>query len=192
MAVRTLLRHPGEICGDDSRILAMDAAGAEFLDLAGGGRRYIAAWQEISPWEIKVEGFCAFSGTETFEEKIYAFPPMVSRKYVMVEGVVFEPLYNISRLLKRLASSEVRPQDDEDALVQSAATTCALLISWQLSGLYFSPVVQYLMREYLDQYAGRGNPYENVHKRVAKIYAHLPRQRAPLIQPNRAGVGVVV
>jgi hypothetical protein len=169
-----------QICGDDSRIFAMDEEAVAFLDLTNAGAEYIRDWQDHSPWDMKLEGMCYFDPTDrpSFEQRLYQFPPMVSRRYILVGGVVFEPLYNISRLFKRLASSERREPAEEEALVQSAAMTCALHIYWQVTSQFYSPAISYLLREFLVQRGGKV-AYENIFRRIAKLHGHIPRQRAP-------------
>jgi hypothetical protein len=58
------------------------------------------------------------------------------------------------------------------ALIDSAASTLALQIFWQLQGWYFSPAVHFLLREFpID--------IETSYRRVANLYREESRQHEP-------------
>jgi hypothetical protein len=119
-----------QMCGDDSRIFALTAEADEFLDSEHDFAAYLKVWNEELPWVVTVEGAVRYTDSTTVEERIYSCPPMVSRRFAYVDGVLFEPLYNISRVLKRLISSEPRTELLEKDLITSAYSTAALQIYW--------------------------------------------------------------
>jgi hypothetical protein len=160
------------ICGDDSRFFALTQRAFDAFDLGNQGAAYLRCWATHLPWEVKLEGAAVYTTQMLLAERALATPPMVSRRYLIMGGVLWEPLYNISRTLKRLASCEDRAPQDEMALIDSAASTLALQIFWQLQGWYFSPAVHFLLREFpID--------IETSYRRVANLYREESRQHEP-------------
>jgi len=101
---------------------------------------------------------------------------MVSRRFIVVDGILFEPLYNISRTLKRLSCNEERSPEMEAALVHSAFATLALQVYWQHRQYhtYYSPAVAYLIREY-----GTPSLLQESRGRAAEMYRTATRRQAP-------------
>jgi hypothetical protein len=139
-----------EICGDDSRLFAMTREAHEYLDAEHDGAAYIKAWS-VLPWEVKLEGACVYPQWQTLQQRCLVTPPMVSRRFVLIDGVLWEPLVNLSRCLKRLSCGEDRTQPGiEQALIGSAFGSLALHVSWTVrrNQAFYSPAVEYLLREY--------------------------------------------
>jgi len=162
-----------QMCGDDSRFFAMTDDSVGMFDLRNGGEAYLRVWREELPWEVKIEGLALFHGG--IDERCQQCPPMISRGFVHMFGLVFEPLYNISRVLKRLSANENRERGLEKALVESAKSTLALQIVWQSRGWFFSPALQYFLREY----AQSGNEIKTAHTVSSDLYSHAPVQHWP-------------
>jgi hypothetical protein len=160
-----------QVCGDDSRIFALTPEGEAFLDVANGGAAYLQEWNESLPWEVKVEGLAVFSAGESLITRAYRCPPMVSRQFVVVDGTLWEPLYNYSRCLKRLACSEYRTPDEEEAIISSAFTTLALPIYWatRQQKALASPVLDMLVREFGTQ--GWRTGLALAYRRANNLYA---------------------
>jgi len=167
------------MCGDDSRHLALSERAHKAFDLAHNGEAYLAVWREELPWEVKVEGCVCFNADSTLLDKLVLMPPMVSRKFLVVRGVVWHPLYDISRTLKRLSCNEPRDELMEEALANSAANTLALHVSWQLSGCFFSPALHYLLREWEGVIDIR-----NALRRAARLLRAFPRQEREVPRPR--------
>lgn len=168
-----------QMCGDDSRFFALTPRAFEVFDMRNEAKGYLDVWASELPWEVKLEGLVVFSEHHNLEERALMCPPMVSRRFLLMQGILWEPLVNISRALKRLSCAERRTPELEQALVQSAATTLALQIFWQLQGWYFSPALHYFLREYGDE-LDLGPMYG----RVASLYENLPRQLGGLCTPS--------
>lgn len=139
-----------QMCGDDSRIFAMDEDGLDFLDLRRGAKEYMAIWERELPWHVKVEGLCLFDEDDTIVGRCEKAPPMVGRRFIWVDDILFEPLYNISRCCRRLTCNETRDPEIETALREAIFVTCALPVYWQRrrDPVYYSPVIEMLCREF--------------------------------------------
>jgi hypothetical protein len=146
----------------------------EVFDLRNGMRAYLDTWDRYTPWpETKLEGMALFKPDDDLATRVAKVPPMVGRKYVLMHGIVFAPLLNVSRTLKRLSSAEKRSQQEELDLVNSAYASLALHLWWQSHGWYYSPAVEYFWREY--HHLG---DTRIITKRVAEMYRGECRQGA--------------
>lgn len=165
-----------QICGDDSRVFALTPAGVDFLDLENEGKAYMEVWATDLPWEVKAEGVALFTPQDTMEERCAKCPGMVSRHFVWIDGVLWEPLFNISRAIKRLVCNECRDSDVEDSLQASAFMTCALQCYWQFGRYerkYYSSALECVEREFF-------YPRAAVNNRVAYLMGRVvDRQFAP-------------
>jgi len=162
------------ICGDDSGHLALTERALEVFDLRNGMRAYLDTWDRHTPWpETKLEGMALFKPDDDLATRVAKVPPMVGRKYVLMHGIVFAPLLNVSRTLKRISSAEKRSQQEELDLVNSAYASLALHLWWQSHGWYYSPAVEYFWREY--HHLG---DTRIITKRVAEMYRGECRQGA--------------
>lgn len=141
-----------QICGDDSRVFALTSTGDDFLDARRGFRAYLQVWEEDLPWVVKIEGSAVFEDDTPFKERLYASPPIVSRCFAYVDGIIWEPLFNVSRVLKRLVCNERRDAEQERALVVSAFSSLAMHVDWMFrrNPPYISPPVAMLLREFAD------------------------------------------
>lgn len=149
----------------------MTVEGERFLDTAHGGVAYVALWNEHLPWEVKVEGVVTFGENMALAQRAILCPPMVSRQYCVVDGVLWEPLYNFSRCLKRLVCSEGREAEEESALIASAFSTLALPVYWSTrkSPAMASPVLNMLVREFANR--GWGNGLSLAYRRATRLYS---------------------
>jgi hypothetical protein len=136
-----------EICGDDVRIWAMTAEAIEVLDLPTGDK-VLEIWDKELPWATKLEGIALFDMSLSFEERILSAPGMVSRRLVVIDGILWEPLVNFSRCFRKLVHEEQRTVEEEYQLVESAYSTCCLQIYWHMVGKIYSPVLENLLREF--------------------------------------------
>lgn len=168
------------MCGDDSRHLALTARAAVVFDLFHDGEAYLSIWRKELPWEMKLEGCCAFAPDTPFATKLRQMPPMVSRRYLQMDGYVFEAPYDVSRCLRRLACEQRRDDELEKAIVRSAFDTLALPIYWQSRGLFYSSALEFLMREFLTPALLRAAV-----DKAAAMYGYAPRQHAPVGQAGR-------
>lgn len=109
-------------------------------------------------------------------------PPMVSRRFVYVDGLLFEPLFMLSRVAKRLTSCEQRDADMERTLVQAYFTTVALPIYWhtRLDPAYYSPVIEMVVREF-----GTTEVLGLARNRAGELYAYRSRQEEPIPAETR-------
>lgn len=137
-----------QMCGDDSRHFALTDEGAEVLDLAHDGAAYLQVWAEELPWEVKLEGMAVYQPTDDLATRAFKTPPMVSRRLLVMDGLLFEPLTNVSRCLKRLMCCERREHEVEFALVSSAYSSLCLHVYWFHRGLLRCPPLEMLLREF--------------------------------------------
>jgi hypothetical protein len=141
------------------------------FDLVDGGAEYLRVWDEELPWAVKIEGVVKFHPLLDLHEKLPLMPPMVSRKYVCVDGIVWHPLFDLTRALKRLICDEQRDEWMEEALVNSAYMTLALHVYWQREGKMFSPAVHFLTTQFPADWVPAVT-------RAARLYRYFPRQEA--------------
>jgi len=99
-----------------------------------------------------------------------------------MDGILWEPLVNISRTLKRLSCAEQREGQDglEETLIVSAFSSLSLPVYWQTRKFsqYYSPAIEYLVREYATE-----GILAAVRQRVHDLSAHaMLRQRVPVPQ----------
>jgi hypothetical protein len=187
MAIRMQSDDPSEVarvmeeemwlsfCGDDSGHLALTERAMTLLDIRNGGKEYIAAWDKYTPWpETKLEAIAVFEPHMDLFDRVWHAPPMVGRRHVMVNGIVFTPLVNVSRTLIKLSTAENRTVEQERDLVNSAFATLALHLWWQANGWFYSPAIAYLWREYRHV----GDP-RIVTDLVTGFYRQEYRQHAP-------------
>lgn len=114
-----------EVCGDDTRLWRLS-------DLSGFGDEVLMEkWNVHYPWNMKIEGTCTFDRDVPLWLRLMNAPPMVSRAFVPIElpggsTVLFEPLFDAGRVLKRLLHDTHRDSCEELQLVISVAA--ALII----------------------------------------------------------------
>jgi hypothetical protein len=138
-----------EICGDDSRVWATSELALKILDLPGAAA-VLDIWHRELPWQCKVEGEAIFPPGTNVITKLYHAPPMVSRKFMVLNCYAWEPCYNMGRVLKGLVHFEsTRTEEDERELVLSAATTLAVPYALWEAGLLVSATMDAFDREYL-------------------------------------------
>jgi hypothetical protein len=139
-----------QVCGDDVRIFALTRDAAECIDLDNAGAAYLKIWEEDLPWTVKPEGHVSWAPDTTFEERVLTCPHMVSRGFVYIDGALWEPLINISRVLKRLYCCQQRDQEEEAHLVVSAFATLAMQVTWQLrpSKAFYSTALENLITNF--------------------------------------------
>lgn len=135
-----------EICGDDVRVWALTRLGLDILDFDHEHTAVLQIWEKELPWATKLEGTALFDMTLPFEDRVLVAPPMVSRRLVVVHGILWEPLINVSRAVRRLIHDEPRDLDLESELITSAFATNALMVYWHMSGLVYSPPIANLLR----------------------------------------------
>jgi len=163
-----------QMCGDDSRHFALSDRAVDIFDLAHNGQAFLDVWADELPWEVKLEGIVTYPNNSDLPERAAITPPMVSRRFLVIQGRVFEPLYNLSRVLKRLACSESRDPELEKALAMSAFSSLALHIFWMAHGWLRSPVLDFLMREF-----GHYVTPAQIQGWAASAYKQMGRQRLP-------------
>jgi len=146
------------------------------LDLDNGGAGWLKIWDEELPWEIKVEGCASYPQEWPLERKVPHIPPMVSRSFVYIAGVLWHPLYNLSRCVKRLVCAEKREDAMEWALIEGACTTLALQMWWYKRRWYYSPVCEFLDREFVRK---RKVDPRVIDARAANCYRHTFQQLEP-------------
>jgi hypothetical protein len=116
----------------------MTAEAIEVLDLPTGDK-VLEIWDKELPWATKLEGIALFDMSLSFEERILSAPGMVSRRLVVIDGILWEPLVNFSRCFRKLVHEEQRTVEEEYQLVESAYSTCCLQIYWHMVGKIYSP-----------------------------------------------------
>jgi len=158
-----------EICGDDSRYLALSEFGKELLDLENAGKALIALYNEELPWAVKLEGHACFPAGE-FDpiDRVLELPSMVSRKLFFYNGELWDTLLDASRTVKRLVHAEQREPAEERELVESAFNSLALPLYMHRQGDLVSPTLAFLWREFGDQ-----QMVEFVNRRVGRNMRHL-------------------
>lgn len=157
-----------EICGDDSRCWVMTARGADVLGESQGFTALLEAWAQWLPWAVKIEGQVVYQG-ESFAERMNMAPPLIARKLVWIDGLLWSPLYNVNRVCRKLVSAEKgRDHEVEEALRTSFFTTMAPVVYWHEVGAVCSPTVQ----TFID--AGWYTPERRrmVHDRVSDLYRY--------------------
>lgn len=149
-----------EICGDDSRANVLSPFGATLLDSRNGWKDWLDIWSRALPWEVKIEGAVEFQHeidvqgrvhfSEPFEVRMMRMPPLVARRLFVADDILWAPLWNAPRCVRRLMSEEGnkslgplgRSEAEEEVLRLSAFMSLKLVVDWHLRGLIFSPTVQ--------------------------------------------------
>lgn len=98
---------------------------------------------------------------------------MVSRRFCYVDGLLWEPLVNMSRCVKRLVASENREKELEEQLLVGATMTLALQIYWQTrrNVTFYSSTVEALTKNFLTE-----GHLSLARARAADLYAGRIRQ----------------
>lgn len=147
-----------EICGDDSRANAQTQFGCQLLDAHSGFVSWLNIWEKELPWAVKIEGSVTFSCDGNgfllpFEQRMAAMPPIVSRNLVVIDDVLWSPLWNTDRCVRKLVSRGTtdvttihgRTDEEEYVLILSAFMTLKLHTYWHLEGKIYCPTVQFLL-----------------------------------------------
>ena len=139
-----------EICGDDSRFWALTDFGANLLDLRNGMDAVMRVWNEELPWSVKLEGHVYWGEHDgpLTQEQLESAPSMVSRCLFYHGNILWEPLVNVSRCLKRLCHDDGRTLAEEAELQQAAYVTLAIPIWLHTKGLYRSAALEALLRDF--------------------------------------------
>jgi hypothetical protein len=133
-----------EVCGDDSRLNALTELAVDVLDLRNDGCAILQVWRDHLPWEVKVEGCVLFGPSMDLVTRMNAYPPLISRKLVVVDGLLWSPLYNHSRTVRRLVHDDNRNQEEEEELRTSAYATLSLAVYWHIKGKAYSPAIEWM------------------------------------------------
>jgi len=139
-----------EICGDDSRANVLTDLGMDFLSASENFQPWLKIWADRLPWQVKIEGSVVFpvhkDGTfvQSFKQRMNQMPPLISRNLVVVDGILWTPLFNLGRALRRLQHQENRSLEEEAEIIGSAYATMALQIFWHDRGVITSPALQFL------------------------------------------------
>jgi hypothetical protein len=137
-----------EICGDDSRVWALTELGDRILDVQNEMQACMTIWNEELPWSVKLEGCAVLDLEESFETRILKAPSMVSRRLFVVNGVLWEPLVDASRAVRRLVHAEGRTWEEDAELVVSAFETLAYPLFLCRQGKLASASLEFLWREF--------------------------------------------
>ena len=142
-----------EICGDDSRINLLDKEAMYVFDVANDFAAWIQVWRDVHPWDVKVEGMAVFDMSMPFEQRAVLFPPLVARCLFPMDGLLWSPLFNSDRCIRKLMSVEAdttygpigRPAETDEVLQHSAFMTLRLHTYWHTTGRIYSPTIQHLI-----------------------------------------------
>lgn len=152
-----------EICGDDSRANVLTQRGWDLMDVDNGWKRWLDIWKERLPWEVKIEGSVAFPHEwredgrlefqQGFADRMALMPPLVARNLFVVDDVLWSPLWNAGRCVRKLMSEGANKMDgplgrtpeEEFVLRISAFMSLKLLVWWHRRGIIYSPTVQCLL-----------------------------------------------
>lgn len=177
-----------EICGDDSRANAQTDFGCLVLGAAEGFAPWLGVWTARLPWKVKIEGKVVFEHKDgvfslPFAERMALFPPIVSRNLVVIDDIVWSPLWNADRCLRKLCSQGTtdrgtphgRTELEEYTLVLSAFMTLKLQTYWHVNNVVFSPAIQFLM----DNHWYTSELRRHVESAVAACYREGSSRRTP-------------
>lgn len=152
-----------EICGDDSRANVLTRFGEELMDTDGRWEAWLKIWRERLPWEVKIEGQVVFEHeydidgtavfTESFPQRMARMPPLVARCLFVVDNMLWSPLWNAARCVRKLMSEGGnrsvgplgRTDEEEYVLRVSAFMSLKVLVKWHLDGIVYSPTIECLI-----------------------------------------------
>jgi hypothetical protein len=158
-----------EICGDDSRANVLTETGMELLDARNPDEpwgAWLKIWRERLPWDVKIEGQVVFDyvWVETVAGPVAQFaqpiaarmarmPPLVARNLFVVDDMLWSPLWNAGRCVRKLMSEGTdkatyplgRSEADEKELRISAFISLKLVVWWHQRHIVFSPTVQCML-----------------------------------------------
>lgn len=163
-----------EICGDDSRVWAMDDFAVTLLGLPEA-QPILDIWEAELPWAAKVEGSVLYPDNITPEDRFRTAPPMVARRYLVIGRWVWEPLYNLSRCMKVLVHMDFHRLPggkEEEELVLSFGMCASVLLSLHEQGHLVSPVLDAYRREFLSRFP---HVERQIRERVHKLGMMLGR-----------------
>lgn len=136
----------------------MAKRGIVLLDADHDFVEWLGVWQQRLPWGVKIEGKAVFERREgeyvlPFAERMARFPPIVARNLVVVDDILWSPLWNSDRCIRKLVSRGTsapgtlhgRTEDEEYVLVLSAFMTLKLHVYWHVKGRVWNPTVQALL-----------------------------------------------
>lgn len=140
-----------EICGDDSRIFLHNEVALRWFDMEGTdpqqwGAAILELWKEHFPWVVKIEGAVVLDWSLPTRERIAQIPPFIGRQVVVVHNLLWTPLVQPSRTLKRLMHVEDLSIEMRNALVVSSYATLALQVYWTWCGELVCPAMEFLRK----------------------------------------------
>jgi hypothetical protein len=126
-----------EFCGDDSRVSALTPLGCRVLD----AQQCLYVFSRDLPWEMKVEGYWVRDVTIPLHLDILNMPPFISRTTLIVDGIMWTPYLDPSRVLRKLLHEMGRTRENEEELVTNMNDILGLLDFWDASGKIRCPAV---------------------------------------------------
>lgn len=140
-----------EICGDDSRANCLTLFAEEVMDAQHGFVGWLDMFGKLLPWEVKIEGQVVFTEEQLASPlctRVHLFPPLVARTLTYIDGLFWQPLWNLDRCMRMFLSRGPNPalpvgrsveEDREVAL----GTMMSLRnhFYWHIRGTHFSPLI---------------------------------------------------
>jgi hypothetical protein len=142
-----------EVCGDDSRASCLTERACEVLGSNTNFQPLLEVFGRVLPWSVKIEGMVNFTADDMalpFAQRADRFPPLVARNLTVIDGYLWQPLWNLDRCSRTYMSMGTQAEyvgtgrsDEEEDMAATGTMMCLRNhIYWHTRGTHYSPLIQ--------------------------------------------------